>query len=257
MSPSIAVRRVSCVCAAVAIMTGAVSSLPATQLQRPQRENGPTAAGGGSGVVAWSALAGCFDPHSTEPATVCLKSKALTALTRTLRKSTVDIANGVSLAARADAPLADPPTEEADRAALDAAEGPEQKNALLDRMIGDRLDALVSTKAIVLDGPTGQEGRGRRKQQKTMRQAVMMASVMMMAVLGPMAFSVIALLAGKALLVSKIALVLSGLIALKKLFQTEQGSGHSVETIPHYYDRNLDVDAHAMAYLGQQQLYNS
>lgn len=76
---------------------------------------------------------------------------------------------------------------------------------------------------------------------------------MTVAVLGPMVFSVIASLASKALFASKIALAISVLMTIKKLFQTEQSGGHSVDTIPHYYDRNLDVDARGMPFSGQQQ----
>lgn len=80
----------------------------------------------------------------------------------------------------------------------------------------------------------------------------MMAGMMAAAVMGPMAFKIIALMAGKALLVSKIALVLSGIIALKKLFQPQQG-GHESESVSHHYGRSLELGAHDMAYSGQKQ----
>lgn len=82
-----------------------------------------------------------------------------------------------------------------------------------------------------------------------------MAGMTAVAVMGPMAFGFIALLAAKALLISKIALVLSSIIALKKLLQPQQG-GHEVESVQvpsHHYGRSLDLDAHDMAYSGQQQ----
>lgn len=166
MSPSIIISRSSYICIAVSIMTcsvGTVSSLPSPLHQQPQqqqREDGPVASGStvGFGTVVWSVLTGCFDSDSTEPAAVCFKSKALTALDRTLAKSAVDIADGVSLANRVDRPLTDLPSEKADRAALDATKNPDQKLALLDSMIADRMDTLISTKSIVLGGSIGQEG---------------------------------------------------------------------------------------------------
>ena len=72
-----------------------------------------------------------------------------------------------------------------------------------------------------------------------------------------MAFTGLALLAGKALMVSKIALLLSGIVALKKLFG---GHGHSggggveVVNVPSghgHYGRSMDGDT--LAYRGQIQ----
>lgn len=89
-----------------------------------------------------------------------------------------------------------------------------------------------------------------------MHQAMVMAGMMAAAVMGPMAFKVIALMAGKALVLSKIALVLSGIIALKKLLQPPHG-GHETESVSHHYGRSLqqseDAAAHGMAYSGQKQ----
>lgn len=95
-------------------------------------------------------------------------------------------------------------------------------------------------------------GRGKKK-EKAMQQAMMMAGMMAAAVMGPMAFKIIALMAGKALLLSKIALVLSGIIALKKLLQPQQSS-HETESVSHHWGRSLSLDAaQDMAYSGQKQ----
>lgn len=72
-----------------------------------------------------------------------------------------------------------------------------------------------------------------------------------------MAFTGLSLLAGKALLVSKIALLLSGIVALKKLFgQGHGGGGGGVEVVnvpsSHgHYGRSMDGDT--LAYRGQIQ----
>jgi len=88
-----------------------------------------------------------------------------------------------------------------------------------------------------------------------MQQAMMMAGMMAAAVMGPMALKIIALMAGKALLISKIALVLSGIIALKKLLQPQQsgGGGHESDSVSHHYGRSMKLDAHDMAYSAQKQ----
>lgn len=85
-----------------------------------------------------------------------------------------------------------------------------------------------------------------------MQQAIMMAGMMAAAIMGPMAFKVVALMAGKALLISKIALILSGIVALKKLLQPQQ-SGHETEAVSHHYGRNINLDAHDIAYASQKQ----
>jgi len=94
---------------------------------------------------------------------------------------------------------------------------------------------------------------GRKKKDKAMQQAIMMAGMMAAGVMGPMAMKMIALMAGKALLLSKIALLLSGMMMLNKLSQPQQISRHDTEfpASSHYYDHN--IDAHHVAYSGQIQ----
>jgi len=143
---------ISFVCVSLAVF-GSTASVPQqSQQQQQQREDG-------FGAVLWSVLDDCFgDVTSTVPATVCLKSKALTALDRALGKSAVTLTEGVTLAARAGKSLAvDPQADRADRAALDAAPDADSKNAMLDDMLASRMDRLMSTRTIVLDG-VDQEG---------------------------------------------------------------------------------------------------
>lgn len=85
-----------------------------------------------------------------------------------------------------------------------------------------------------------------------MQQAMMMAGMTAAAVMGPMALKIIALIAGKALLISKIALLLASITALKKLL-SQQGGGQE----EHHHGRSMRLDANAaaaaqnMAYSGQ------
>jgi len=148
----------SSVCVALAVF-GLAASVPVEQQQRRQEDGAVSA---GFGTVLWSVLDDCFgDGDAAEPVTVCLKSKALTALDRALGKPAVTLADGVTLTARAGKSLAvDPQADRADRAALDAAPDADSKNALLDDMLASRMDRLMSTRTIVLDG-AGQEGERR------------------------------------------------------------------------------------------------
>lgn len=72
---------------------------------------------------------------------------------------------------------------------------------------------------------TFEEGRGRKK-----KLAPMLAiPVLVIGMMVPLAFGALALLAGKALIVSKLALVLAGIIGLKKLLSSNgNGEGHEV-----------------------------
>lgn len=87
----------------------------------------------------------------------------------------------------------------------------------------------------------------------------MMAGMTAAAVMGPMALKIIALISVKALLISKIALVLSGILVLKKLVQPQQGGvgggggGHETESQSHHYGRSIESASHHMAYSGQNQ----
>ncbi|XP_060857591.1 uncharacterized protein LOC132935143 [Metopolophium dirhodum] len=238
---------ISFVCVSLAVF-GSTASAPQQQQQRKED---------GFGAVLWSVLDDCFgDFTSAVPATVCLKSKALTALDRALGKSAVTLTEGVTLTARAGKSLAvDPQADRADRAALDAAPDADSKNAMLDDMLASRMDRLMSTRTIVLDG-VDQEGR--KKKDKGIQQAIMMAGMTAAAVMGPMALKIIALISVKALLISKIALVLSGIIVLKKLIQPQQGGGGGHETESHqshHYGRSIQLEdaAQNMAYSGQKQ----
>jgi hypothetical protein len=133
-----------------AVFGGAASAV------QQQRED---IAVGGLGTVLWTVLDDCFGDGGDETAVVCLKSKALTALDRALSKPTVTVADGLVLSARAGKSLTiDPQAEKADREALAAVKDSDRKSAMLDDMLAVRMERLMSSRSIVLDGPTDQEG---------------------------------------------------------------------------------------------------
>lgn len=65
-------------------------------------------------------------------------------------------------------------------------------------------------------------GRGKMKKMMSM---MMMGFAMKMAAMVPVAIAGLYLLAGKALIVSKIALLLAGIIGIKKLLSSKSGGG--------------------------------
>lgn len=62
----------------------------------------------------------------------------------------------------------------------------------------------------------------------------------------PLAFGTLALLAGKALIIAKLALTLSAIIGLKKLIG-DQGSGHEYVSHGGHYRRSLPGEAASVA----------
>ena len=62
------------------------------------------------------------------------------------------------------------------------------------------------------------EGRGKEKKHYRYIIAAMMTAV---AVAGPLGLKVLAAIAGKALVISKVALTIAGIIALKKIFSSD------------------------------------
>jgi len=139
MRPSSAGIVRSFVCAAT--LAAVVRSVPPPGQQQQPSAHRPT---GGLGPVLWSALHDCLDDAAGSSAVAaCLKSKALTVLDRALTS--------------ARAGKSTPPVDRrAELAAVDA--DPDAQNALLDGMLANRFDRLVSSRTFALDAIAGQEG---------------------------------------------------------------------------------------------------
>ncbi|XP_018570586.1 uncharacterized protein LOC108910471 [Anoplophora glabripennis] len=75
---------------------------------------------------------------------------------------------------------------------------------------------------------------GRKKKNQDGMQALIAAAVLKAALLKALAFKALVFLVGKALLVSKLALVLAAVIGLKKLFHQEKHVTYEVVAHPHH-----------------------
>ncbi|XP_030034235.2 uncharacterized protein LOC115450374 [Manduca sexta] len=97
---------------------------------------------------------------------------------------------------------------------------------------GRALEDTVSS--FVEDNEVSEEGRGKKKKAAKILGPLMAALALKMMALMPLAIGAIALIAGKALLIGKLALVLSAIIGLKKLLSQQKHVTYEVVAHPHH-----------------------
>lgn len=103
------------------------------------------------------------------------------------------------------------------------------------RALNDVVDSLTEDE---------EEGRGKKKKAQKLLGPLMAALAMKAAALIPLALGAIALLAGKALIVGKIALVLSAILGLKKLLSGGSGKHVTYEVVSHPHHSSSHVSTH-------------
>jgi len=120
----------------------------------------------------------------------------------------------------------------------------------------DVLNAVASTgrsisdlKKYMLADDTA-EGRGKKKKAAKILGPLLLAAALKGAALIPLALGAIALIAGKALLIGKIALVLSAVIGLKKLLSSGQGNHVTYEVIAHPHHTSSQSASHSDSFGG-------
>ncbi|CAG4964221.1 unnamed protein product [Parnassius apollo] len=181
----------------------------------------------------------------------CLKLKLAKALTKVSKSDEIVLLNGVTISKDKNA-VENVEVEEAVPRSLD-------ENSL-DNLILDKIMGFMQTHTIQIKFPSGsdlqgasEEGRAKRKKLAPLLAIPLLIGGMMV----PLAFGALALLAGKALIVSKLALVLAGIIGLKKLLSSSSGSeAHEVVVSAGHggpgWSRSLD-NAHDLAYSAYAQ----
>ncbi|XP_060666004.1 uncharacterized protein LOC132798236 [Drosophila nasuta] len=160
----------------------------------------------------------------------CLKQKALYALSRALDQDSIKIVDGLVLEKQN--------VSESD-SIISSLTDARQFGSLspLDRALLSKADKLMRTHALKFDmdldmGVEGGVGRGHgHKKKKSKKDGghikyVIAALLTAMGIAGPLGLKALAAIAGKALVISKVALTIAGIIALKKLFSHD----HSEET---------------------------
>ncbi|XP_072935156.1 uncharacterized protein Osi12 [Epargyreus clarus] len=158
----------------------------------------------------------------------CLKKKAILFFDRASRMEDIPIVDGLDIVKAS--PEEFPPLSENE---IDAnlPKSFDNKDDALTRMLWDKIAYFANSRTIRMALPkmSGEElnkgveeGRGKMKKMMGM---MMMGAAMKMAAMIPMAIAGLFVLAGKALIVSKIALLLAGIIALKKIIAQKNSGG--------------------------------
>ncbi|XP_055543299.1 uncharacterized protein LOC129728855 [Wyeomyia smithii] len=198
--------------------------------------------------------------------TPCLKKRAITFIDRLSRVESISVGDMKVVRNERAAALQDskPLTEVELEQTLPR--GLEARDEALTNILLDKIAGVFSSRTIQISLPKLssdelgrglEEGRGKMKKMMSM---MIMGFMMKMAAMVPVAIAGLYLLAGKALIVSKIALLLAGIIGLKKLVASKQqgggggwssgGSGHGGG----WDRRSADLAASAAA---QNLAYNS
>ncbi|XP_023015835.2 uncharacterized protein [Leptinotarsa decemlineata] len=172
----------------------------------------------------------------------CLKLKLITAMDRAARTYTeLPLFEGVSFVK--DPKAVTPGDAVKTEAELEATlpRALEDKETALDSLIANKVSSFLGSHTLQIKLPNYsesqrslEEGRGKKKKGSS---GLMFLPLILGGTLIPLALGALALLAGKALIVSKLALVLAGIIGIKKLLSGSSGghdSGHvEVYSSPH------------------------
>ncbi|XP_031847317.1 uncharacterized protein LOC116433402 [Nomia melanderi] len=160
-----------------------------------------------------------FDRCAREKNTFdCLKKRALEILDSAIRDETVYVLNDYVSIAR------DPAS--ANRTADRAFKEENATELTIDQKLDNKFHEYLASRSVQLTIP-GDAFQGRKKKDKGYG-ALLMGALAVGAMMAQLAYGKIAFLAGTALLTSKIALVLSAIIGLKKLVSNQGGGGHEV-----------------------------
>ncbi|XP_067619144.1 uncharacterized protein Osi9 [Eurosta solidaginis] len=188
---------------------------------------------------------------------LCLKERALHYFDS--ENGDVKLTEGISLIKTDDIPAA--------RSFNDAAlpEEPEARENEVDVMLVERIARFFGTHTLQFKVPKDsiqdmqralEESRGKKKEKKKYLMPLLLLFKLKMAALLPLAIGFLALISFKALVIGKIALILSGIIGLKKLLESKK-ENYEVVAHPHYsheehgYGRTLD-EAQKLAYSAYQ-----
>ncbi|XP_014475663.1 PREDICTED: uncharacterized protein LOC106744985 [Dinoponera quadriceps] len=196
---------------------------------------------------------------------VCLKLKALRYVDRAARSADIEIIDGFKIVQ----------TEEAKNSRADNARSlndiestlpaeTEAKEAAIDQALVDRAAKFLSTHTVELSLPEDvsrsfDEARGKKKKIVKSLMPILLLLKLKAAALIPIALGALALVAFKALVIGKIALIISLIIGLQKLL-AQKHHGYDIVAHPvHSYghDEHVHHDHHGWARSGADLAYNA
>ncbi|KAK5644800.1 hypothetical protein RI129_006100 [Pyrocoelia pectoralis] len=175
-----------------------------------------------------------YQECATSDLSPCLKLKLISVMDRALRAyNDVSVMEGVTFVKDSKAPQE---TEPKTVAEIEAGLPRElNRDDALNQLIVERLVNFFDTHSLQIKLPSASDikrslsDEGRKKKNKM--SGLLLLPMILGGTLIPLALGALALLAGKALIVAKIALVLAGVLGLKKLLSGHSGgsdSGHEV-----------------------------
>ncbi|KAK2579925.1 hypothetical protein KPH14_007605 [Odynerus spinipes] len=162
----------------------------------------------------------------------CLKLKLLSAMDRASRSVQLDVADGVTFLREGPANGQEEIPKSVQEIEASLPRALDDKEDALNGMIFDRIVKFFQSHTLKLKLPNVEElqrsfsEEGRRKKNKM--GGLLAIPLLIGGTLVPLALGALALLAGKALIVSKLALVLASIIGLKKLVSGGHDHGHEV-----------------------------
>ncbi|KAK5644796.1 hypothetical protein RI129_006096 [Pyrocoelia pectoralis] len=222
--------------------------------------------------IAFKVFDECSKSDGLSP---CLKKKALTFLDRLGRMDKLEISDDIKIVKVSNSSKESESPVSEEQLEKNLPRNVNARDAVLTDMLWNKVTSLVQTRNIEFSMPRlldsdddedddeVEEGRkgsiGGKKKKKIGKKGGGMMMGMMMGIMGkmmaliPIGIAGLFLLAGKALITSKIALLLSGIIAIKKLVAAKQGDDgghqHVVATSGHGgWDKRSLEESQKLAY---------
>ncbi|XP_033340693.1 uncharacterized protein LOC117228797 [Megalopta genalis] len=161
----------------------------------------------------------------------CLKVRLLSAVDRMYRSIELNVADGVTFV-RDDPVVNEEPAKSIQEIEVTLPRALDDKEDALNTMIFDKVVKFFQSHTLKLKLPNVEElqrslvEEGRKKKKNL--SGLLAIPLLIGGTLVPLALGALALLAGKALIVSKLALVLASIIGLKKLVSGGGDHGHEV-----------------------------
>ncbi|CAH1406331.1 unnamed protein product [Nezara viridula] len=195
---------------------------------------------------------------SKREASACLMLKLVTYVNRLLKKADIPLGDGLEISQTRQ--VAEEPLDSSGR-------GFETEEEAVGSLIAQKMWSFVKSRSVrweVIPGSEvvlsttpdqdgqlsldlalretagGQEGRGKKNNMGPL----LAAGAMKVGMMGILAFKALALLVGKALLVSKLAFLLAAIIGLKKLFSQQKHVTYEVVAHPHHSHSHVSEHGH-------------